>query len=399
MLEKWNKDAEYDLGFYRLINRGLGIYPFECQEVFSIIRMIIVLTINWIMLYEQVIDLISGCGQTEEIIESIVGALSYPVAIAKIILPRVYWRNMKIILESAVEDWSRQNDAEAKRTMMEWVAIGRFTFLLEITSLCMLLTYTTISHFPFFLLTQNHRENSSAMIDGSLPWGSGCWLPSNTSNQMFLIAYFATCIQQIVGSLSNMGFDVSLFIILSHMCGQIEILKLDSGRNWNGTSFDSSKNPQEVYRQFIDRHNHLLNLCDLFERSFNVIILIHMVLYLGLVTILLLNTFVAWYYQNIAMVIKAVFELMIIYVQLFVYCYAGEKLTNQLENLRDEVYSSPWYTLPKKSMQDVCFILRRLNDPFYLTCGKFYRMNMDYFKNIVKLTASYCSVIRLMFYD
>ncbi|XP_063985261.1 odorant receptor 46a-like [Diachasmimorpha longicaudata] len=391
MPEKWNKDAEYDLGFYKLINRVLGIYPFECQEVFSIIRMITVLTINWIMLCEQLIDLISGCGRTEEIIESIVGALSYPVAIAKIILPRLYWRNMKRILESAVEDWSRKNDAKARRTMMEWVTIGRFIFILEITSLCMLLTYTTISHFPFSLLTQNSAENDSAMMDRSLPWGSGCWLPSSTSNHMFLVAYFATCVQQIVGSLSNMGFDVSLFIILSHMCGQIEILK--------PASFDESKNPREVYREFIDRHNHLLNLCDLFERTFNVIILIHMVLYLGLVTIVLLNTFVAWYSQNIAMVIKAVFELMIIYVQLFVYCYAGEKLTNQLENLRYEVYSSPWYTLPKKSMRDVCFILRRLNDPFYLTCGKFSRMNMDYFKNIVKVTASYCSVIRLMFYD
>uniref|UniRef100_A0A0C9QPG0 Odorant receptor n=1 Tax=Fopius arisanus TaxID=64838 RepID=A0A0C9QPG0_9HYME len=397
MTGKWNSNAEYDLGFYKLINRVLGIYPLECHEIFSTIRMIVVLTINWIMLYEQAIDLISGCGKTEEIIESIVGVLSYPVAIAKIILPRYYWRNMKEILESAVEDWSRNIDTAARKTMMEWVAIGRFIFILEITSLCMLLTYTTISHFPFSILNQNLLENDT--IDRNLPWGSGCWLPPNTSNQVFLIVYFATCVQQIVGSLSNMGFDVSLFIILSHMCGQIEILKVDRGMGTDATMFDPSTNPQKVYREFINRHNHLLNLCNLFERTFNIIILIHMVLYLGLVTILLLNTFVAWYYQNIAMVIKAVFELMIIYVQLFVYCYAGEKLTNQMENLRDKVYSSPWYTLSKQSMRDVSFILRKLNDPFHLTCGKFYRMNMDNFKNIVKVTASYCSVIRLMFYD
>ncbi|XP_011306868.1 uncharacterized protein [Fopius arisanus] len=358
MTGKWNSNAEYDLGFYKLINRVLGIYPLECHEIFSTIRMIVVLTINWIMLYEQAIDLISGCGKTEEIIESIVGVLSYPVAIAKIILPRYYWRNMKEILESAVEDWSRNIDTAARKTMMEWVAIGRFIFILEITSLCMLLTYTTISHFPFFILNQNLLENDT--IDRNLPWGSGCWLPPNTSNQIFLIVYFATCVQQIVGSLSNMGFDVSLFIILSHMCGQIEILKVDRGMGTDATMFDPSTNPQKVY---------------------------------------LLNTFVAWYYQNIAMVIKAVFELMIIYVQLFVYCYAGEKLTNQMENLRDKVYSSPWYTLSKQSMRDVSFILRKLNDPFHLTCGKFYRMNMDNFKNIVKVTASYCSVIRLMFYD
>nr|WHS04449.1 odorant receptor 46 [Psyttalia incisi] len=399
MSEKWNKDAEYDLGFYRFINHALGIYPLACQEIFSTIRMILVLTINVIMLYEQAIDLLSGCGKTEEMIESIVGVLSYPVAIAKIILPRIHWRSMKVILESAVDDWSRDIDATARRTMMEWVTIGRFIFILEITSLCILLSYTTISHFPFSLLMQNYPDNSSSVMERNLPWGSGCWLPSNASNQMFLIAYFATCVQQIVGSISNMGFDVSLFIILSHMCGQIEILKLESGWEKNPARLDGPKNPVDVYRRFIERHNHLLNLCDLFERTFNVIILIHMVLYLGLVTILLLNTFIAWYYQNIVMVIKAIFELTIIYVQLFVYCYAGEKLTTQLDNLRDEVYNSAWYSLPTKTMRDVSFILRRLNDPFYLTCGKFYRMNMDNFKNIVKVTASYCSVIRLMFYE
>uniref|UniRef100_A0A6V7JW81 Odorant receptor n=1 Tax=Bracon brevicornis TaxID=1563983 RepID=A0A6V7JW81_9HYME len=240
------------------------------------------------MFHQQAIDLLYRCGKTEEIIESIVGFLSYPVAIVKIIFPRLYWKNMKVILESAIDDWSRDIDNNDRKTMMKWVAIGRFFFILEISSLCVFLSYATVSHFPLAIFLQDTLDNVTVVLDRTLPWGSGCWLPPTISNPLFILAYVTTCIQQIIGSLSNMGFDVSVFIIMSHMCGQLEILDVDL----DITETDPmdlgqiTKEPKQAYRTFIDRHNHLLKLCELFEETFSSVILIHMIMYIGLVTIL-----------------------------------------------------------------------------------------------------------------
>lgn len=84
------------------------------------------------------------------------------------------------------------------------------------------------------------------------------------------------------------------------------------------------------------------------------------------------------------------------YLQLFMYSYAGEQLRFQAMKSRDAIYNSLWYNMSTKTIKDMMFTIMRCDYPFNLTAGKMYNMNFFTFVSIVKTISSYFSVIRLM---
>lgn len=94
---------------------------------------------------------------------------------------------------------------------------------------------------------------------------------------------------------------------------------------------------------------------------------------------------------------KSFFAVELLLVQLFLYCYVGEKLSSKIMKLSFATYQSSWYNLPKNLSQDLYFILMIAEKPFTLTAGKMLTINMKTFTSIVKATVSYFSVLRLMF--
>lgn len=94
---------------------------------------------------------------------------------------------------------------------------------------------------------------------------------------------------------------------------------------------------------------------------------------------------------------KSIFASELLMVQLFLYCYAGEKLSSNILKLSLATYESSWYNLPIKFSQDMFFILMIAEIPFSLTAGKMLAMNLKTFSSIVKATFSFFSVLRLMF--
>jgi len=83
-------------------------------------------------------------------------------------------------------------------------------------------------------------------------------------------------------------------------------------------------------------------------------------------------------------------------VQLFLYCFAGQTLEFQSRKLAYAIYESPWYTFDVNMMKNLPLIILRAANPQQLTAGKFIAMNFMTFKEILKASASYLSVLRVM---
>jgi len=82
--------------------------------------------------------------------------------------------------------------------------------------------------------------------------------------------------------------------------------------------------------------------------------------------------------------------------QLFLYCLAGQTLEFQSEELAYAIYQSPWYTFDTRIMKNLSLIILRSANPQQLTAGKFVAINFTTFKEILKASASYLSVLRIM---
>lgn len=85
--------------------------------------------------------------------------------------------------------------------------------------------------------------------------------------------------------------------------------------------------------------------------------------------------------------------------QIFIYCYAGDKLSSKVKNSCLAVYSCSWYNFSINTRKDIVYIMLRVNKEFHLTAGKFYYMNLPNFTNIVKTMVSFFSVMRLVIFE
>lgn len=75
----------------------------------------------------------------------------------------------------------------------------------------------------------------------------------------------------------------------------------------------------------------------------------------------------------------------------------GETLSSKTQAISNAVYLSEWYDLPTNIVRDIYFIIARANAPVRIRAGKFYIIDLNSFKNILKASVSYFSVLQIMF--
>lgn len=99
--------------------------------------------------------------------------------------------------------------------------------------------------------------------------------------------------------------------------------------------------------------------------------------------------------DNIA-AMKHVVLILTMLVQLYLYCYAGDQLESVTAKLSYSVYRTIWYEFDVKLMRNLPMVMMRGRIPHQITAGKFLPMNIFSFKEIIKATGSYISVLRVM---
>lgn len=101
---------------------------------------------------------------------------------------------------------------------------------------------------------------------------------------------------------------------------------------------------------------------------------------------------------NLSMLIHFGSVLLLMLIQLSFYTFAGDCLEMRSTALSYAIYDCNWYQLPAGMARNFHFILMRAGIPHQLTAGKFVPMNMLTFKDILKSTASYLSVLIIVAY-
>lgn len=96
------------------------------------------------------------------------------------------------------------------------------------------------------------------------------------------------------------------------------------------------------------------------------------------------------------LVTRSIASFNILMIQLFLYSYIGETLSSKTQAISHAVYLSKWYDLPTNILRDIYFIIARANEPVRIRVGKFYIMDLNSFKNVLKVSASYFSVLQIM---
>nr|AXM05141.1 odorant receptor [Campoletis chlorideae] len=410
----WNSDTVYDLGLCRMLAQILGIWPLSCQDIFSKIRISIVAVLEISMAINLIREIFADCVMVDEMVNFLALVACSMIAFLKVMVLRMNRTKMELIIKSAVDDWSKIKDSSAREIMKKHAQSGRFVFIFQMVSAFLTVIPLTLAPLPFLVALpadlEGHFENSSSpqnfsnltsqlyeandvALPRSLPMGTGCFV-HDISSTFYALIYILQVIQLMTTCAGNVGTDVYFFSITMHVCGQFELLKIQFENFGESSDFFTCR--QEI-RALVKRHNHLIQLSNNFEDTFNILVLaqlsanaLHMSL-LGIQLLICMKT------GNSVGTIPVLMAFYILSLQLFLYSYAGDYLMSQIEKIRYAAYCGCWYDLSPTIVKDLMFIMSRSNRAFNLTAGKVFCMNMDNFKNIFKAMGSYFSVLKIMF--
>ncbi|KAF7997268.1 hypothetical protein HCN44_005545 [Aphidius gifuensis] len=389
---KWNENTEYALGLHKKLISSLGCWP-EYFDKSSEIKSKIFTTTQIAVVMILIKNFISygKCGTDEELIDGLILITLSSLSIMKIILPW-YYKNLQInILNSVIDDWFFVNDDKSRKIMLKYAKIGRIVLIIQSIG-----TYGSfiplMTRYPSVIEITNEYNNDTVFLRNTL-FGPRCWISMTMSWYLYIGYYIILSIDILILGTSFVGSHVFLFSIAMHLCGQFEILS-NSIKNINVNEYYKQR---FFIKNFVKRHNHLLEVLKKFEKACNLLIFIEvyanifLIVMNGFLMLRSLDTF------DKILTLKTLVRMFLLYLQIYLYSWIGEYSSYWSSHLQLSIYNRNWYDLEPKIIKDLSFIISRSQYEFHLTAGKIQNMNMSSFKNIIKSIFSLLSILRLMF--
>ncbi|XP_024222882.1 odorant receptor 4-like, partial [Bombus impatiens] len=187
-------------------------------------------------------------------------------------------------------------------------------------------------------------------------------------------------------------FTALLFMMILHLGCQIDIMC----QNLTDV-FPKNENKLKF---FIIRYQEIITFAEKIEKLFTYIALSQLVSNTvntcceGFLIVLAVNDESG---LAIDILIKSILFYIVICLEVFIYCFAGEYLRTKSQLIGDTAYNMLWYDLrPNKSRLLIPVILRSQKG-FTLTFGKFSNLSLESFTGIMKVSASYMSVLLALY--
>ncbi|XP_063992719.1 uncharacterized protein LOC135170645 [Diachasmimorpha longicaudata] len=387
----WNENITYAFGLYRLITQSLGIWPFTCHNFAPKCQVLIVCGFQFTMMMSLLGEMHLNCGEVSDRIQMISLCSCAFMTIVKVVIIRFNNHQMHEIMMSAFRDWLSVKTLNEDPKMRSCAKLGRTICLFQI--IAAYITTIPIIFSGFLVPTISNTTNSTDSDINILPLSTTC-LFQKLPGDLYISVYIIQCIQLLITCTGNVGCDCYFFGVTMHLSGQIEKLADDLERLGKD---DADIDCRDEFVSLVKRQRHLLNLADNLETTFNIIILVELMALTYQICLIALQMVVNIRMGNSLVIMNNIIMLQILYLQLFLYSYAGERLSSGLENLGSAIYSSAWCHLPTKITKDIIFVMMRCHKSFVLTAGKLCVMNLESFKNIIKAVGSYFSVLLAMF--
>ena len=218
-----------------------------------------------------------NCRGLEDVLDIFVLDVFASLACAKGIIVRIHQADVYSNVASAVRDWTVPATIEIvkyREIMLSHARIGRIVcFSLMGPASGGTLSWIILA-LPFSIFDMT--PNGTYPIR-NFPLQTACTFEALSASFFYHIIFFIQVIQLITTCLGNCGNDVFFFGIAMHICGQFEILKEQFAAIGTGES-ENEKTVKIRLATLAKRHAHLVDLVGKLENTFNLIILVQLVM-------------------------------------------------------------------------------------------------------------------------
>ncbi|KAK2588073.1 hypothetical protein KPH14_004138 [Odynerus spinipes] len=390
----WNRETVYVLRIYEKYLGSIGVWPLDAENFESNVRWSLAMLIQMTTISNLSLEIHRHCVDLDDTMDAFLMLLSSLVSMSKLFLARLNCRHTRALISSIVEDLSTLIDSPEREIAMRYATKGRF-----VSSAILYLGYASGLSFvlrtlPLYYVLpsgKGHNPNETEDVRATTYFLSTYCVFGEQSGLWRAAILLLQAMQIFVNATSHCGTDGLFFGIVMYVCGQFELCRM----NFADLGRDESRSGEKI-GSLVRRHCRLIRLADNLEEAFNMIILVQLLMSAFLLCVEGFQMLVSLDANDTVASAKHAVLIITMLVQLFLYSYAGDKLESKTEELVLGVYGSPWYDFDASLAKNVSFVILHGRIPRRVTAGKFVSMNLFTFKEIVKTSASYMSVLRIM---
>nr|QHN69098.1 odorant receptor 12 [Sirex noctilio] len=394
-----SRDLEFEIEWNRFLMRLIGVWP-DQESVKNGSRplnfnfLLAVFLILCFVTVPQSISLIMEWGNLDLVIDNLIVAnLPITTGLFKLIIVWYNGKVLRLLLAYIAEDWITPKTKLEREVMLKNARTAR---ILSMGGF--LLVEATVGIHAVIQIFSNLQQAAKNSPDPKRHLLDQSYFPYNTNNSpKYELTFIGQWIASFFGSTSYSGTDTFLTMLVLHLCAQFTNLcyKLK-----NLVPKDERGNEEEIRKRLaiiVARQNRLNRFAASVENSFNQMFLVQM-----LVTTL---QFCFQGYQVVSVFSSEngrlslyQFVFLIVFVtcnllQLFIYCYVGEKLNVESSRIGYAAYECEWYKLSERDARNLVFVMLRARKPLQITAGKFCSFSVSLFCDIVKTALGYLSVL------
>ncbi|XP_026826814.1 odorant receptor 13a-like isoform X2 [Ooceraea biroi] len=349
---------------------------------------IIFIIITFVCVIPLICSLIRVLNNIILVIDNLQVTLPMMVVLLKIIIMRWKQTALLSILNMMANDWIAFKVDAQRDVMMKWTRTGR---LIIICGYMMIGCPAIVAIvFPYFGLPFRRLSNLTDS-DKPLPLQGYYFYDTDLSPQ-FELTFISQAIMIILAAVIYTSVDALLGLVILHTCGQLENFKYQLASMATSETFDGS------LRNNVITHIRLIRFTNKIEDIFAPMML-GLVIYFGIVFclygFLLLNVMMDEQMSEVpfSRICYVIVGVIILLAHTFLYCGAGELITEHGDAVYQAIYDLDWYKLDSRNSRSLMLLMIRASKPFRITAGKVIPLTMATFCSLLKTSAGYTSFL------
>ncbi|GAB1864865.1 Odorant receptor [Camponotus japonicus] len=289
-------------------------------------------------------------------------------------------------------DWRLIKKIEDRQLMLRNAKIGRF-----IAGFCAVFMHSGVFSYNVargFSKDVLYMENSSVIVR-ALPYPFYSKILNAHFSPAYEFVFFLQCFSTFVVNSITVAACGLAAVFVMHACGQLKIL-MSSLDNLVDEQNEERHSMKQRFAIIVKHHLRVLSLVSRTERITNIICLVELVGCTMHICLLGYYCIMDWVQDNKQNIISYCIILTSVTFNIFIFCYIGEILSEQGEQVGKSAYMTNWYLLPGKTALGLVLIILRSNTALKITAGNIVQLSFATFGDVIKSALAYLNILRTL---
>ncbi|KAK0096370.1 hypothetical protein PV326_005684 [Microctonus aethiopoides] len=385
----FDTDARFALRINQLLLKPLGIWPGIKERSFieNLVATVLVIICSFLLAFVMLPGLFLFVKVKSVAIKiRLAGPLSFCLMGVIKYRSLIYdHKNLNDCIKQIIADWRELRSSDDRDIMISYAKYGRVG-----ATICAFFMYGSGVFYAIILpnLSGNIKASSNETIRPfAYPSYYGFFDPQESPAYEIIFSVHCCC-AFVMHSVTSATCGLAVVFVM-HACGQLEIII-----HWLGDLVGGKKNNGNLNKRLsmiIKKHVQTLKNV---EKVLCEICLVDVVGCTLCICLVGYDLMLQWGENDAIGITTYTILLISLTSTILLFCYIGERVTEECKKVGETTYMIDWYRLPEKEALGLTLTIVTAQNPVIITAGKLVDLSLNSFCHIMQTSIAYLNLLR-----